>query len=90
MSGKKGKSFGAGEEALKERTAVRVLYDDMGWFHGYIIRVLNHDGAKTSCLVAFEDGETAEAEFPSDDAQVGPCWSSGPPSMLAVHVVSSP
>lgn len=70
MSSKKGKGPAAADEQLKERTAVRLLYDDMGWFHGYIIKVLGQDGGKTTCLVAFEDGETAEAEFPSDDAQV--------------------
>lgn len=70
MSGKKGKgSVEAG--IIKEGTAVRVLYDDEGWFHGDVKQILDEsDGKSTRCLVQFEDGETAEASFPSNDAQV--------------------
>jgi hypothetical protein len=72
-SNKKGKASAAVDGAsLREGTAVRVLYDDSGWFHGCILRVVGQDvpGGKTKCLVAFEDGETVEADFPAHDAQV--------------------
>ena len=70
MSGKKGKAGGKTDVgAVSVGTPVRVLYDDMGWFHGDVIQVLEEDGKRTKCLVAFEDGETADAEIPSEDAQ---------------------
>ena len=44
MSGKKGKAGGRTDVgAVSAGTPVRVLYDDMGWFHGDVIQVLEEE-----------------------------------------------
>ena len=73
MSSKKRKSGGSSDlETVRQGTSVRVLYDDIGWFHGDVKEVMEEggEGKTTKCIVAFEDGETADADFPSSDAQV--------------------
>jgi len=47
MSSKKSKNVGGGGAdvgAVREGATVRVLYDDMGWFHGDIEQVGVFDG----------------------------------------------